>query len=90
MMKDPVDSPLVLERKIWDAKLIYPAYLFESGQSIDLPRQFYKWWKTYYAYSGSSVQYVKIRLATNANRTLESFLIHKKPPRDILTRMDTL
>jgi len=90
MMKDPVDSPLVLERKIWDAKLIYPAYLFESGQSIDLPRQFYKWWKTYYAYSGSSVQYVKVGLVPNTNRTLESFLIHKKPPRDILTRMDTL
>jgi hypothetical protein len=55
MMKDPVVSPVVFESKIWDSKVMYPRYLFDSGQSIGLPKEFYKWWKTYYSYPESSV-----------------------------------
>ncbi|CAF3846588.1 unnamed protein product [Rotaria sp. Silwood1] len=35
MIKDPVKKPLVLQSKIWDSKLMYPNYLFDSGQSVD-------------------------------------------------------
>jgi hypothetical protein len=69
---------------------MYLRYLFDNEQSIGLPREFHTYWNTYYAYSGSSIQYVKDRLATNTNRTPESFFIHKKPPREVLARMNTI
>jgi hypothetical protein len=79
----------VLQPKIWNKKLMYPHYMFNSGQSIDFPKEFFKWWKTYYDSPTSPIHDVQIRLVADTNRTLESFFIHKKPPRDILTKMET-
>jgi hypothetical protein len=76
MMKNPVESPLVLEPKILDAKLIYPRYLFENGQSI-LPRQFYEWWKTHYADSESSFNLLKLDLYQTQIVLLKVFLSTK-------------
>jgi hypothetical protein len=89
MVQDPIVSPLVLQPKIWNHKIIYPRYLFDSAQSNNLPKEFYKWWKTYYDNPILPVHNVKIRLVANTNRTLESFFIHKKPPREMLTKMET-
>jgi hypothetical protein len=89
MMQDPVVSPAVLQPKIWNHKIMYPRYLFDSGQSSDLTKEFYKWWKTYYDNPILPVHNVKIRLVANTNRTLESFFIYKKPPREMLTKMET-
>ncbi len=86
-MQDPIVSSLVLQPKIWNQKIIYPHYLFDSGQSSDFPKQFYKWWKTYYVNPVLPVHNVKIRLVANTNSTLKRFFIHKKPPREILTEM---
>jgi len=92
MMHDPIESPLVLQPKMWDHKLMYPRYMFDSGgQSIVFPKEFYKWWKTYYAASPIlPVHNVQIRLVADTNCSLESFFIHKKPPRDILNKMETI
>jgi hypothetical protein len=38
-----------------------------------------------YQYAASSVKNVKVRLIPKTNRTLAQLLIHKKPPKDILT-----
>ena len=38
--------------------------------------------------SRSPVENVKVQIVTNTNRTLESFYIHKKPPREILTKLE--
>jgi hypothetical protein len=90
MINDPIVSPTVLQPKTWNHKLLYPHYLFDTGQSIDFPKEFYKWWKTYYAASPVlPVHNVQIRLVADTNRTLEGFFIHKKPPRNILTKMET-
>ena len=89
MMQDPVQSPLVLQPKIWNKKVMYPHYIFESGQSIGFSKEFYKWWKTYYDCLTSPVHDVQIRLVADTNRTLECYFIHKKPARNILTNMET-
>ena len=88
MTNDPVGSPLVLQPQIWNAKVMYPRYLFDSDLSTHLRNEFIQWWKEHYAYPGSSVYDVKVRLVAKTRRTLESFFIHKKPPRAILTKME--
>ena len=89
MIQDPVRNPMVLQPKIWNSDVIYPRYLFDTGLTAYLPKQIYTWWKTYYGFPGSPVENVKVRIVSNMNHTLESFLIHKKSPREILTKMET-
>jgi hypothetical protein len=88
MMQDPVITPAILQPKIWDKELMYPRYLFDTGLTINLSKEFFKWWKTYYAFPGSPLESVKVRIVTDTNRTLESFFIRKKPSRDVLRRME--
>ncbi len=90
MMQNPIKTPFVLQPKIWNSQLMYPHYQFDTASTVDFPNQFYKWWKTYYAFTGSPVEHVKIRLVANTNRTLEHFFIHKKPTKEILTKMEPL
>jgi len=65
MMHDPIVSPQVLQPNTWNCKLMYPHYMFESGQSTDFPREFYKWWKTHYAIAALPVHNVQIRLVAD-------------------------
>jgi len=88
MMQNPVEAPLVLQPKIWNKDLLYPNYLFDTSLTMNLPNEFYKWWKIYYAFPGSPLQHIKVILVTNINRTLESFFIRKKPRKEILTKME--
>jgi hypothetical protein len=88
MMQDLVITPVVLQPKIWNKELMYPRYLFDTGLTINLSKEFFKWWKTYYAFPGSPLESVKVRIVTDTNRTLESFFIRKKPSRDVLRRME--
>ena len=89
MTQDPVKSPVVLQPNIWNADIMYLRYLFDSGLTIDLPKEFYEWWKKFYVFPESFVKDVQIRLVTSTNRTLESFFIHKKPPREMLTKLES-
>lgn len=86
-MQDPVKFPKVLQTKIWNRKVMFPRYIFDSGLTNDFRKQFFEWWKKHYVYAGSEVNTVKIRLIPKLNRTLEHIFIHKKPPREMLTRM---
>ena len=88
MMQDPVNNPVVLQPKIWNKELMYPRYLFDTGLTTTLPKEFYKWWKTYYAFPGSPFENVKVRVVSDTYRTLESFFIHKKPSREVLKRLE--
>jgi hypothetical protein len=90
MMEDPIETPAVLQPKIWNTKLMFPHYMFHSKQSHNFSQEFYKWWKTYYDCVTSPVHDVQIRLIADTYRTLEDFFIHKKPSRDILTKMETI
>ncbi|CAF1598445.1 unnamed protein product [Rotaria magnacalcarata] len=88
VMQNPVEKPSVLQPKIWNKELMYIPYLFDTSMNRDLPNQFYKWWNTYYAFPGSPLQTTKLILVASTNHTLESCFIHKKPPREILTKME--
>jgi hypothetical protein len=88
MIQDPVITPVALQTKIWNKAIMYPRYLFDTGLTINLPKEFYKWWKTYYAFPGSPLENIKVRIVTDTNRTLESFFIHKKPSQQMLRRME--
>ena len=86
--KDLIEKPFVLQTRTWDTNKMFPRYTFESGPKTQFSRQFYSWWKKHYQYPSSSVKNVKICLVPKTNRTLEKHLICKKPPREILTRME--
>ncbi|CAF4832716.1 unnamed protein product, partial [Rotaria sp. Silwood2] len=90
MKQNPIEKPWVLQPKIWNNELMYPRYLFDTNLTTNFPKQFYKWWKTYYAFPASPLQTIKVTMVTNTNRTLESFFIKKKPPRDIFTKIETV
>lgn len=85
---DPIRSPTALEIKEWDKTVMLPKSKFDGSTFNVFKKQFYEWWKKYYADNGSTVQNVKVRLVAKPNRTLETFLIHKKPNKEILTRME--
>ncbi|CAF4370435.1 unnamed protein product, partial [Adineta steineri] len=88
MMEDPVKTPLVLQPKIWNKAIMYPRYLFDTSLAINFRQEFTNWWKTYYAFSGSPLEQIQVRLIPITGRTLETFFIHKKPPRAMLTKME--
>jgi hypothetical protein len=88
MMQDPVKKPLALQPKIWNKQLMFPRYLFDTGLTINFQKQFTKWWKKYYALPGTLAEDIKVRLIPTINRTLETFFIHKKPPKETLIRME--
>ncbi|CAF4257925.1 unnamed protein product [Adineta steineri] len=88
MMEDAVKTPLVLQPKIWNKEIMYPRYLFDTSLTVSFRQEFTNWWKTYYAFSGSPLEQIQVRLIPITGRTLETFFIHKKPPRAMLTKME--
>jgi hypothetical protein len=88
MMEDPVVPPTVLQPKIWNHKILHPHYIFDHGQSVDFPKQFSKWWQTYYTSPVLPAHNIQIRLVADINPSLETLLIKKKPSRDLLTKME--
>ncbi|CAF4674825.1 unnamed protein product, partial [Rotaria sp. Silwood2] len=88
MLQDPIESPTVLQPRIWDNNVMYPRYRYDSSIPIDFPKIFYQWWRTYFGNNVSIMKNVKVRLVTSTNPTLETFMIHKKPPREMLTKME--
>ena len=88
MMSNPIEAPAVLQPSIWNSKILYPPYLHDKETTIHLPNEFMKWWREFFVYPGSSVNDVKVRVVAKKQRTLEDFLIRKKPPRQLLTAMD--
>ncbi|CAF1407958.1 unnamed protein product [Rotaria sp. Silwood1] len=88
MVQDPIRSPTVLQQKIWDSNKMYPRYVFDGSTSTDFQKQFYKWWRSCYGNTASPLKSITVRLAATTNQTLKVFLIHKKPPKEILTRME--
>ena len=87
--QDPIRSPNVLQPKRWDTSVMYPRYTFDRAYTVHLHDRFHKWWNHFYRYPGSPVRLVKVNLTASVNSTLEQQLIHKKPPKHILTINNT-
>ncbi|CAM4973346.1 unnamed protein product [Rotaria socialis] len=81
---DPVTNPPALEQKPWDKSLMLIKYPFETGSNLTFPRQFYAWWKKHYQYQGSPANRIKIRFIPKSNKTLQNYLIRKKPNKRVL------
>ena len=89
-MVDPVKAPTVLQTKLWDRQILYLRYRFDSGLSVNFPKHFFRWWNAFYRQRGSPVRDVKVKLVPTTNPTLEQYFIHKKPSKEMLTRMEPL
>jgi hypothetical protein len=89
MMQDPVRAPVVLESKIWNNKEMYPRYVYDSGLTNDLSMKLHEWWKKYFAFTGSPLQDIKLKLVARTNQTLETFFVQKKPSKELLTKKET-
>ena len=87
-LEDLVEKPAVLETKAWNRSMLYIRYAFETGPRSRFHCAVLSWWKKHYQYPGSPVNTVTVRLIPNMNRSLETFLIHKKPSTILLTRME--
>ncbi|CAF2073807.1 unnamed protein product [Rotaria magnacalcarata] len=81
---DPIINPPVLEQKLWDKSLMIVKYPFETGPNSTFARQFYAWWEKHYQYPGSPANRINIRLIPKTNRTLQTYLIQKKPEKPVL------
>jgi hypothetical protein len=68
--------------------VMYPRFQFENGPIRYLKPSFLQWWKKWYIFPQSSVADVEVRTCTTMNRTLESLFIHKKPPKDLLRKLE--
>jgi hypothetical protein len=88
MMNDPIQSPVVLQTNPWDKTIMYLRYKYDSGLTTHFPKQFYQWWKQHFKYAGNDLNAVRIRMIGQTNRTVEQYLIHKKPPKEILTKIE--
>ena len=89
-LQELVQHPKVLQQKPYDRTLMYVKYKFQTGSTTKLPHHFFEWWRKHYAYQGSPVNKVKVRILPKTNSTLEQLLIHKKPSSAMLTRMEPL
>ena len=49
---------------------------------------FRAWWEEYFHRQGSTVAHVKVKFSAKSNRTLEPCFVHKKPPKELLKKMD--
>ena len=76
-------------RQPWNSNVMYARYIFESGPRLEFPREFRKWWHEYFVQTQSNAALVQVKFAIQSNRTLEQFLVHKKPPREMLRKRET-
>lgn len=77
-MKDHAVLPTVLQRKIWNTRLMYSRFTYESGSIRQLKPVIHHWWKKWYRYPGSLVNDVRLRICNNTNRTLADQFVRKK------------
>ena len=84
---DPVLFPPALKQTPWNPRMMHLRHRFESGPLSTFSQHLRTWWKKHYQYPGSAANRIQLRLIPKTNRTLQNFLIRKKPPRRILTTM---
>ena len=78
------------EKKLWSKKILIVPHIFESGPVMNFKREFRKLWTKYYVYQGSIMNDVRLMLTTLSNPSLNDLLVHKKPSRSLLTKMESL
>jgi hypothetical protein len=64
-------------------------HTFESGPLLNFKREFRQLWTKFYVYKGSVMKDVRLAITSLSNPSLNDLLVHKKPSRSLLTKMDT-
>ncbi|CAF3870391.1 unnamed protein product [Rotaria sp. Silwood1] len=83
------EDNLISKKKKYEHKdEIYLHYTFENGPLLNFKKEYRQIWEKYYVYPGSRLKNTRLILGTILNRTLQSLLIHKKPKRDMLRKME--
>jgi hypothetical protein len=72
----------------WNPNILCAPYQFETGPRTAFGPIFRTWWKEYFCRQGSTVTHVKVKFSGKSNRTLEQCFVHKKPPKEVLKKMD--
>ncbi|CAF1154002.1 unnamed protein product [Rotaria magnacalcarata] len=88
MTKDPVQFPPVIQQRPWNRRLMYIRFGYESGHISRFTKEFRKWWKKHYQSPGSAANRIQLRLIPRTNRTLQNYLVRKKPSKRFLTKID--
>ena len=89
MTGEDESMPVIMKKqKPWDRQVMYPSYKFETGPRIALNHRFHQWWREHYVFPQSRVADVKINVRTKTNITLENVFVHKRPSKQLLTRME--
>ena len=78
----------LMRKKPWNPNILYAPYQFESGPRTAFGPIFRAWWEEYFRRQGSKVAHVKVKFSAKSNRTLEQCFVHKKPPKELLKKMD--
>jgi hypothetical protein len=72
----------------WNKKILFIPHTFESGPLLNFNREFRELWAKSYVYPGSPMKDVRLMMTTLNNPSLNDLLVHKKPSRLLLTKME--
>ncbi len=70
-------------------KEIYVSFTFETGPMLDFKQELHRLWKQCYIYDGSPLNNVTLKISTRRNKSLSQLLIRKKPPKSMLSDIDS-
>ncbi len=82
-IEDQLDKNQACSKKI----LLIP-HTFESGPLLNFNREFRELWTKSYIYPGSVMKDVRLMMTILSNPPLNDLLVHKKPSRLLLTKME--
>jgi hypothetical protein len=74
-------------KKQWNKKFLMLPHTYESGPLLEFKPEFRKLWTKHYVYKGSLMTDVRVMITTLSNPSLNDLLVHKKPSRSLLTKM---
>ena len=76
-------------KKQWNRKILMLPHTFESGPLLEFKHEFRKLWAKHYVYKGSLMKDVRLMITALSNPSLNDLLVHKKPSRSLLTKMES-
>ena len=76
-------------KKQWNRKILMLPYTFEDGPLLEFKHEFRKLWAKHYVYRGSLMKDVRLMITALSNPSLNDLLVHKKPSRSLLSKMES-
>jgi hypothetical protein len=77
------------KKKMWNKKILFIPHTFKCGPLLNFNREFRELWTKSYFYHGSPMKDVRLMMTTLSNSSLNDLLVHKKPSRFLLSKIET-